>query len=149
MKSKSHAAISLVVAAVVLAVSTPSIPAWAVVVLALGAGVGIDFDHFLIARWRTGDWAAARRCLRDPRIVFLAQEEIFETGDVGSFPRLLSHAVIAGVAVPALFLWRPYVAGVVGAALYAHVLGDLFAGTRDTVAVKKEHLSEETRRMRD
>jgi len=149
MKSRAHAAVSLAVAVGALALTTPPIPAWAVVTIALGAGVGIDFDHFLIARWRTGDWRAVQRCLRDPTIVFVDQDAIFERGDVGSFPRLLSHAVIGGVAVPVLFRFDAYVGGLVAVALYAHVLADLVAGVRDTVAVRHEDLSEETRRAQD
>ena len=148
MESKSHAAISLVVAAGALALTTPPVPAWAVVAVALGAGVGVDVDHFLIARYRTGNWEATMRCLRDPRIVFLDQSRIFRPGEVGSLPRLLSHAVIAGAAVPALWVWRPYVAGLVAAALYAHVLADLVAGTRESVVVKRESISEQTERAR-
>ena len=131
MKSTAHAAVSLVVAALALALTTPPIPAWAVVAVALVAGVGIDVDHFLLAR-RGGDWSAVRRCLRDPRIVVLEQEAIFADGEVGAVERLLSHVVIGGIAVPLCWLWSPYVAGLVAAALYAHVLADLVETTRST-----------------
>ncbi|MFB6139620.1 MAG: hypothetical protein ABEJ26_04200 [Halosimplex sp.] len=130
MKSSSHAAISLVAGLAALAVTTPTVPGWAVVVVAVGVGVGIDFDHFLIARYRTGHWGAARRCLRDPSLVFFRQEEIFEEGDVGALNRLLTHVLIGGLVVPVLWTRRPYLAGVVALSLYAHVLADLVAGVR-------------------
>ena len=127
MKSKPHAAISVVAGLAALAVTTPTIPAWAVVAVAVAAGVGIDFDHFLLARYNTGHWGAVRRCLRDPSIVLFDQDEIFEDGAVGALNRLLTHVVIAGVLVPVLWLWRPYVAGVVALSLSAHVLADVAA----------------------
>lgn len=134
MNSNAHAAISLVVAGLALAFTTPPVPAWVVVAVALVAGVGIDLDHFLLARYR-GDWGAVRRCLRDPRILFVDQEAIFEEGTVGAIRRLLSHVVIAGLVVPLVWLASPYLAGVVAAALYAHLLADLYATERSMVAV--------------
>ncbi|MFC7141627.1 hypothetical protein ACFQMA_17535 [Halosimplex aquaticum] len=137
MKSGAHAAISLVVGLAALAVTTPPIPMWAVVAVAVAVGVGIDFDHFFLAWYNAGDLDPIYRCLRDPRIVFFAQDEIFEEGIVGALNRLLSHVVIGGIAVPALWLWRPYLAGLVGASLYAHLLADLVATTRHGVVVER------------
>jgi len=138
MKSSAHAVVSVVVGVAALAVTTPPVPAWAVVALAVVVGVGIDLDHFFLAWYNTGSLAPVRRCLRDPRIVFLDQSAIFDDGSVGALNRLLSHVVIAGVAVPALWPWRPYVAGLVGASLYAHVLADLVSTTRRGVVVDRE-----------
>jgi len=137
MNSSAHAAISLAVAAGALALTTPSIPAWAVVAVALVVGVGIDFDHFVLAWYNTGDLEPVRRCLRDPRIVVVAQEEIFDEGSVGALNRLLSHVVVGGVAVPLLWLRDPYVAGLVATALYAHVLADLVSTARWGVVVER------------
>ncbi|QLH80246.1 hypothetical protein [Halosimplex pelagicum] len=137
MKSASHAAISLVVATGALALTAPPIPAWAVVAVALVVGVGVDFDHFLLAWYNTGSLDPVRRCLRDPRIVLVAQDEIFDVGSVGALNRLLSHVVIGGVAVPLLWLRYPYVDGLVAAALYAHVLADLVSTTRAGVVVER------------
>jgi hypothetical protein len=92
-------------------------------------GVGIDLDHFLVARYNAGDWRALRRCLRRPRIVLFDQGAIFETLDVNPVERLLSHVVIAGVLVGALWLVSPYFARVTGVVLYAHLLADLVADT--------------------
>jgi hypothetical protein len=143
MKSGAHAAISLAVAAGALALTTPPIPAWAVVGLALVVGVGIDVDHFLLAWYNTGSLEPVRRCLRDPRIVVAAQTEIFDEGSVGALNRLLSHAVVGGLVVPPLWLSAPYVAGLVAAALYAHVLADLVSTARGGVVVDRETVDRE------
>ncbi|QLH75917.1 hypothetical protein HZS55_00740 [Halosimplex rubrum] len=143
MKSASHAAVSLAVAVAALLVTTPPIPAWAVVAVALVVGVGIDVDHFLLAWYNTGSLDPVRRCLRDPRIVFVAQDEIFDEGSVGALNRLLSHVLAGGVAVPLLWLRSPYVAGLVAAALYAHVLADLVSTTRAGVVVERSAVDRE------
>ena len=142
MKSKAHAGISVVAGLAALAVTPPTIPAWAVVAVAVVAGVGIDLDHFLLARYNTGNWDAVRRCLRDPRIVAFAQDEIFEEGTVGALNRLLTHVVIAGVLVAVLWPWRPSVAGVVAVSLYAHVLADVVAMVRTSVVADRDDLPE-------
>jgi hypothetical protein len=140
MNSGAHAAISLVAGLAALAVTTPTVPAWAVVAVAVVAGVGIDLDHFLLARYNTGDWAAVRRCLRDPAIVFLDQDAVFEAGEVGTLDRLLTHVAVGGLVVPALYRWNRTVAGVVALSLWAHVLADLVAGVRKKAAVDRAAL---------
>lgn len=89
-------------------------------------GVGIDLDHFLLARLETGDWAAVRRCLADPWRVVGRQDEIFPAGEVGALQRLLSHVLLAGVAVAALALVDRPLALLTGVVLYLHVLADLY-----------------------
>lgn len=125
MYSKHHFAISAAVAAVVAALTTSPYPWWALLVLAALVGVGIDFDHFLVAGINTGDWEPIRRCLRNPRIVFFDQGEIFEQGEVGVVRRLLSHVVIGGVLVGMLALVTPFLAAFVALVLYFHLLADL------------------------
>jgi hypothetical protein len=137
MKSGAHAAVSIVVAGLALALTDPPVGAGAVVAIALATGVGVDFDHFLLARYG-GDWGALRRCLRNPLIVVTDQSAIFADGEVGALERLLSHAVIGGVAVPALWLVSPYVAGLVAVSLYAHVLADLVETTRTRMALERD-----------
>lgn len=125
MYSRDHAILSVLVAVGgVVALDLPVGPAVAVVV-ALAAGVGIDVDHFLVARLTTGEWAALRRCLATPRLVFLDQDAIFEPDAIWPLQRLLSHVLIAGVVVPALALWSVSMAVFVGAVLYTHLLADL------------------------
>lgn len=134
MNSAVHAALSLLVAGLALVVTSPPVPAWVVVAVALVVGVGVDVDHFLLAR-RRGDWSPVRRCLRDPRILVVDQPAIFADGEVGAVERLLSHVVVGGVAVPLVWLVSPYLAGIVAVSLYAHVLADLVDTVRTTVAV--------------
>ena len=139
MKSHAHAAVSLVVAALALAVTDPPFSPPVVVAVVLVFGVLIDVDHFVLAAFRTGGLEAVKRCLRDPRIVFVAQDEIFERGEVGMLERLLSHVVIGGVAVPLCWLfYSPYLGGLVAAAVYAHVLADLVADTRGAVVLEAD-----------
>jgi len=138
MKSGAHATISLVVAGLALVLTEPPFSAPVVVAVTLVAGVLIDLDHFVLAARRTGGLAAVRRCLRDPTIVFFHQSRIFEDGEVGMLERLLSHVVIGGVAVPLCWLSSPYLAGLVGATIYAHVLADLVADSRNAVVLDAE-----------
>ncbi|WP_227131546.1 hypothetical protein [Halorubellus salinus] len=126
MYSSHHAALSLV-AGVALApfVSTPLQPV-GTVAYAVVLGVGVDLDHFLVARYRTGNWRALRACLTDPRRVFLAQDEIFDPGEVWPLERLLSHALVGTALVGGLFaagLTGPAVVSAV--VLHVHVVADL------------------------
>jgi hypothetical protein len=126
MYSSHHAALSLLAGLGLLPFVQTDLPAVGVVAYAVVLGVAIDFDHFLVARYNAGNWRALRACVTDPRRAFLAQDEIFESGEVWPLERLLSHAVLAGGLVAALL-----VAGLVGVAvvsavvLYVHVLADL------------------------
>lgn len=88
-------------------------------------GVGIDLDHFLLARANTGDWRALRRCLRDPRIVVLDQSAILREGEVLPFQRLASHLAIGGPLVAATALASPYLAWLAALTLWAHLVADV------------------------
>lgn len=101
-----------------------------VVITAVVAGTVIDLDHFLVARLRTGTWLAVQRGLARPQRFLFAQEELFADGEVGVLHRLLSHAVLGGVAVLGLTLVDPALALVAGVSLYTHVLTDLVADVR-------------------
>lgn len=125
MYSRDHAILSLFVAVGGLAVLDLPLSWPGALVVALVAGVGIDLDHFLIARLTTGEWRALRRCLASPRLVFLDQDEIFEPTALWPPQRLLSHVVLAGVAVPALALIDTALAVFVAAVVYVHLLADL------------------------
>ena len=94
-------------------------------------GVGIDLDHFLLARYHTGTWRALRGCLRDPRLVLFEQDAIFRVGEVGRLHRLLSHVIHAGVLTAALAFLEPSLAALTAAVLYVHVLLDLAQDVRD------------------
>lgn len=95
---------------------------------AAALGTAVDLDHFLIARLRAGDWRHLRFAASNPRAAFVDQEEIFEEGDVGALTRLLSHALIGGVAVVVLVGLDPVLALVSAVVLYVHVVCDLLAG---------------------
>ena len=125
MYSRDHAILSLVVAVVGTSTLDLSISWPLTVVVALVAGVGIDFDHFLIARLTTGRWQALRRCLSNPRLVFFDQDGIFRPESIRPLQRLLSHVVIIAVVVPALALVDVALAVFVAAVLYVHLLADL------------------------
>jgi hypothetical protein len=95
-------------------------------------GVGIDADHFLVARIRTGSWAAVGRVVRDPRLPFTDQDAIFESDAVGRLPRLLSHVLIAGPLVAGIGLVDTRLALLAAVVLYFHLLCDLLADVRAT-----------------
>jgi hypothetical protein len=101
------------------------------VVFAAIVGVSIDFDHFLVAWYNTGDPRAIRYCLRNPRAVFLDQASIFHDYELGKLDRLLSHMLIGGPLVVVLWVFTPTLAALAAVTLYAHVVADLLADIRD------------------
>ncbi|MFU1782787.1 hypothetical protein ACM16X_15495 [Haloarcula japonica] len=125
MYSRDHAIVSVAVGGAGVAVLPVPLPWWAAVGYAVVVGVAIDFDHFAVARLETGDWAALRRCLRNPKIAVLDQEDIFDPQDLWPLQRLLSHHLIGGVVVFGLWLVSEPLALFTALVLYAHVLGDL------------------------
>lgn len=130
--SRSHFLISVVVGIMVAAAVGATLPRTAFLIAYAGAvGVLIDLDHFLLARLNTGGWRAARACLADPSLVLLDQDDIFEDGEVGSYRRLLSHALIGGALVGGLALVDSFLAVFTAVVLYAHVVSDLVAEVRE------------------
>ena len=125
MYSRDHAIVSVAVGAAGVAALPVPLPWWAAVGYAAVVGVVIDFDHFAVARLETGDWAALRRCFRNPEIVLLDQDEIFGPQDLWPLQRLLSHHLIGGTVVFGLWLVSEPLALFTAVVLYAHVLGDL------------------------
>ena len=133
MYSKSHLIISVAVGAIV-AVTTGQPPLSAAVTVGYAAalGVGIDVDHFVIARLNTGDWETLLGVVRDPRRAVFDQTDIFEGDeDVTRLQRLLSHVLLSGLLVAVLYPISPYAALVSGAVLYVPVLSDLYQDVRD------------------
>lgn len=92
--------------------------------LAAALGVGIDLDHFLLARLNAGDWRTLRRGIADPRLVVLDQSDLVREGEVLPFQRLASHLAIGGPLVAALGLASPYLAWLGAVTLWAHLLAD-------------------------
>jgi hypothetical protein len=121
MRSRHHFPISLAVGLAAVATVPTPLPALAVVVGAGLLGTFVDLDHFLIARVRTGSWDPLRRCLADPRMALLEQDDIFEAGDVGSLARLVTHGLLTVGVVAGLWAVDPALALVAGVVLAVHI----------------------------
>ncbi len=135
MHSRHHFPISLAVGAA-LAVTLETPLPWPVLLAGAGLlGTAIDLDHFLVARLRTGSWRHFRRCLADPRMALLDQDEIFEEGDVGTVTRLGTHLAITAGLVAALVRVDRSLAVAAAVVLAVHiasdVLWDLWRSHRD------------------
>lgn len=127
MYSRNHAIVAGLVAIPLAVVAPPEVPRLAVIGYVLVLGVGIDVDHFLVARINRGSWDTLRSCVSDPSLVFTRQADIFDSGDVWRDQRLLSHLLIGGVMVALWWIPSPYLAVVTAITIYTHVLADLFA----------------------
>lgn len=127
MYSRDHALVSVLVGGIgVWALSLPeAVPWWAAVGWAVALGVGIDFDHFLIARLVTGEWTGLRRVIANPLLPLTDPASIFANDDLWAIQRLLSHVVLGGLLVGGLWLWSPSFALFTAIVVYAHVLADL------------------------
>ncbi|MFT4932951.1 MAG: hypothetical protein ACI91T_002854 [Natronomonas sp.] len=125
MRSRHHFPISVGVGLALAAVIDTPVP-WVVTVAFAGLlGTFVDLDHFVIARVRTGSWDALTRCLADPRMALLDQDEIFDPGDVGSAARLATHVLITVALVALLAGPAPGLAVVAGVVLVVHILSDV------------------------
>ena len=126
MYSSHHAVLSALAGVALLPFVSTELGAVGVIAYAVVLGVGVDFDHFLVARYNAGDWRALRACIADPRRVLFSQDEIFAPAEVGVVERLLTHVVLAGVLVAVLLAGGLVDLAVVSAVvLYVHVLADL------------------------
>jgi len=63
--------------------------------------------------------------------VVFDQGRIFDSSEVTTLERLLSHVLIAGVLVVGLGVVAPAIAVLTAAVLYVHVLADLVADVRE------------------
>lgn len=132
MKSGHHALHSVGVAIVALVVAPPPTHPLVLVGAVVGLGVGIDIDHFLLARLHTGSWHNLRRVLDRPSMVVLDQTSIFDEDEVGAVDRLVSHVLIGIVCTSLLWVvGLAYWAGVVAAVLLIHVLADAYSSARE------------------
>ena len=104
-------------------------------------GVGIDFDHFLVARFNRGDWKNARRCIDNPMLVFGGQEKIFDSGDLWRDQRLLSHLIIGGLLCTGLYPIDQYWAFATAVTVYTHLLADLYADGKTREAYLSRNLA--------
>lgn len=130
MYSRAHGAVSLVVGVGLVAAGVVWIDPVLSVGYATAVGVLIDLDHFVIARYNSGEWRAARSLLSNPRRILFDQSKIFERAEVTAIERLLSHVLIVGITVPATWFIDPDLGLLTAVALYAHVLADLIADVR-------------------
>lgn len=131
MHSRDHAIHSGVLAFLLWAVAPPPGDPLVLVLFVLAVGIGIDGDHFLIARINTGTWKNLGRVVRNPRLVIFDQSAVFDTLDVWAEDRLFSHALIGGGGVGLLWLLDlRYWAVVAALTLYVHILADIYAGVR-------------------
>jgi len=89
-----------------------------------------------VAWYNTGDPRAIRYCLSNPRAVFLDQASIFYEYELGKLDRLLSHMLIGGPLVAAVWVLAPTLALLVAASLYVHVVADLVQDVRDVRAAE-------------
>ena len=130
MRSVHHLGISLALGLVVGLLVDPPVPLLVVVASAGALGVLIDLDHFLVARYNTGEWTAVRRVLRDPAILLVDQGAIFGDGAVWPLERLLTHVVAMAAIVLGLALVSPFFALLSAVVLYGHLLSDLLWDVR-------------------
>lgn len=125
MLSKHHLLLSLATGVALVFLVPPAYPWWFVVGFATALGVGIDFDHFLVARLNQGDWRATVRGLRNPRLLFFDQANLFPEDALWARQRLLSHALVGSVIVAGLVVVAPWVALIAAVTLWVHIVSDL------------------------
>lgn len=131
MESHHHAIHAGVLSLVLLVMLPPPSHPLLLVGFVLAVGVGIDFDHFVIARLNSGSWKSLERVLERPSMVFLDQTAIFDGDDVGAIERLVSHVVIASVAAGVLWLvGLQYWASVTAITVLVHLLADGYSTAR-------------------
>lgn len=73
MYSKAHGAISLALGVGLVAAGVTVVHPAFVIGYATAIGVLVDLDHFLWARYNTGDWRALRYVLTSPLAAFSDQ----------------------------------------------------------------------------
>ena len=67
-------------------------PAYATVGIAVLSGVGIDLDHFPLARYRDGDWRVLRALVANPTAAFTDPALLFVDSDIDGLDRLARTA---------------------------------------------------------
>lgn len=125
MLSKHHLLLSIATGAALVFLVPPAYSWWVVVGFATVLGVGIDVDHFLIARLNQGDWRATVRGIRNPRLLFFDQANLFPEDALWARQRLLSHAIIGSLVVAALVLVAPWMALIAAVTLWVHFVSDI------------------------
>ncbi|MFB6145792.1 MAG: hypothetical protein ABEJ99_04800 [Candidatus Nanohaloarchaea archaeon] len=130
MEARDHFLISVLVSSIASALVFPRITVLALVAAITGilAGVLIDFDHFIIARWKTGNWDYLTTSISDPVTAFARHKTILEDIEtvVPSEERLLTHATLTAIAFTTLYFLSSETSLVVLASLTAHILSDIY-----------------------
>lgn len=127
MYSQGHAILSAILAIGLIPIVSPPIDPFLLFAYVLMLGVGIDIDHFPIARINVGNWSRLGKVVENPNLMF-NQSAIFEPDDVTSKQRLYSHTVIT-VLVVGIFVildlktW----AGVSASTLILHIVTDMIS----------------------
>jgi hypothetical protein len=127
MKSTEHAVVGAVVSAVGALASGERLSRSAKVLLwcyGVFLSVFIDLDHFVLARYKTGNWRWLFEAISHPKKAFSAPEWLFEDVPMAS-ERLLSHAVIGSVLTLFLLVITPFVAVFTAIVVCAHIICDL------------------------
>jgi len=133
MYSRNHALLSALIG-VPIAINSPSYHPVIIWIYVVVIGVGIDIDHFVVARFNRGDWKNARRCLQNPSLIFVSQQAIFDSGDLWRDQRLLSHLIIGGMLTTSFLMIDLYWALGTGMTVYIHILSDLYADNQSREA---------------
>lgn len=100
MWTKHHALISLVAApflTILVFGGIAHLPLWfnlSLFGLAVAAGTLIDLDHFLISRYRLGNWRDLKKVLKYPGHYMKNQDRIFSENAVKSTDRTITHFLV-------------------------------------------------------
>lgn len=132
MRSGPHLIISLSIGALLSAFLDSNISIFTLVAYAGVVGIAIDFDHFLIARWNSGSWEALLRCMRDPKIVFIDQDAIFQQREDLASQRLLTHHILGAILTVSTWIIEPTLGLITGVVLYGHILADIVYDIRQS-----------------
>ncbi|MDY6773589.1 MAG: hypothetical protein SVS85_00185 [Candidatus Nanohaloarchaea archaeon] len=101
--------------------------------LAVAAGVLIDLDHFLLARWKTGSWEQLFKALESPYRTFTDEDSVMGEdmgGTVSPGDRIVSHLTVL-MLVLALYLFQPRLSLLLVYTVSLHILADLFQDWRN------------------
>lgn len=127
MYTRNHAILSAIVGVPVAMGGTDiqtQVLIWVYFVL---LGTVIDFDHFVIARFNSGNWRHLIESIRNPSQLFFDQTAIFEPGDLYRDQRLFTHHIILGFVTVITWFISPFLTFASAVAIYIHILADLYA----------------------